>query len=170
MRPNIGSISLDTTSQGSVKTSSNLSSGQKFADALEEGASAVGDIAGNLSTILPGGSAVLSAVSSGLSGVTGGGGPFGGGGGLGGLGGGGGFGGVMGSGGSLGGGGGLGNMNSIQGPMGNISLAGFGRNPTPMQMLQLQQRLQNQSQLLTMISAIVNIEHQTAQSIIQNIH
>ncbi len=169
MRPNIGSISLDTTSQGSTKTSSNLTGGEKFAQALEEGASAVGDIAGSLSSVLPGGSAVLSAVSSGLSGVTGGG-PFGGGGGLGGMGGGGGFGGIMGSGGGLGGGGGLGNMNSIQGPMGNVSLAGLGKNPTPLQMLKLQQNLQNQSQLLTMISAIINMEHQTAQSIIQNIH
>lgn len=154
--PVIGSLDLDTTSQGSVKRSSNLSSGQKFANALDETADTVGDIAGNLASVFPGGGAVLSAVSSGLSNVTGGG-PFGGGS----------FAGAMGGGGI---GGGLSGMGSIQGPMGNISLAGMGKNPSPMQMLQLQQQLQNQSQLVTMISSIINMEHQTAMSIIQNMH
>lgn len=165
----IGSLNLDTTSQGSVKRTSNLSGGQKFANALDETADAAGGIADNIASVFPGGGAVLSAVASGLSNVTGSG-PMGMGsslGGLGGMGGGGGFAGAMGGGGSIGGGFGGG---SIQGPMGNVSLAGLGKNPSPLQMLQLQQQLQNQSQMVTMISAIVNMEHQTASSIIQNIH
>lgn len=165
----IGSLDLDTTSQGSVKRSSNLSGGTKFANALDETADSVGGIAGNLASVFPGGGAVLSAVSSGLSNVTGSG-PFGGSSGsLGGvMGGGGSFAGAMGGGGMSGGG--LSGMGSIQGPMGNISLAAMGKNPSPMQMLQLQQQLQNQSQLVTMISSIINMEHQTAMSIIQNMH
>ncbi|MEI6805911.1 MAG: hypothetical protein WCK49_05330 [Myxococcaceae bacterium] len=165
-QPIIGSLNLDTTSQGSVKRSSNLSGGQKFANALDEGADAVGGIADNIASVFPGGGAVLSAVASGLSNVTGSG-PMGGSmGGIGGMGGGGGFAGAMGGGGSIGGSFG----NSIQGPMGNVSLAGMGKNPSPLQMLKLQQQLQNQSQMVTMISAIINMEHQTASSIIQNIH
>jgi hypothetical protein len=164
----IGSLNLDTSSEGSVRRSSNLTGGQKFADALQEGVGAVGDIADNLANVFPhSGGAVLSAVASGLSGVTGGGGPFGGSGpgAMGGvLGGGGGFAGAMGGGGDSGG---LNNMSSIQGPMGRIALPS---KLTPLQMLKLQQQLQNQSQLITMISSIINMEHQTAMSIIQNIH
>ena len=168
----IGSLDLDTTSQGSVKKTSNMSSGAKFANALDETANTVTGIAGNLASVFPGGGAVLSAVASGLSSVTGSG-PFGGassGGSLGGVMGGGssggGFAGAMGGGSSIGGGIGT-NANTMQGPMGNISIPA---NPTPVQMLQIQNTMQNQSQILTTISAIINMDHQIAMSIIQDIH
>ena len=171
-QPVIGSLDLDTSSQGSVRRSSNLSGGQKFADALDEGADAVGEIAGNLANVFPGGGgAILSAVSSGLSSVTESG-PFGSGssslggsmgGSLGGIGGGG-FAGAMGGGGSSAGGIG---SNTIQGPMGNITIP---KNMTQTKMLQIQAQLQNQTQMMALLSAIINMDHQTAMQIIGNIH
>ncbi|MES2504551.1 MAG: hypothetical protein V4534_06700 [Myxococcota bacterium] len=161
----IGSISLDDTAQGSVRTSNNMSGGEKFAQALGNGVDAVGGIADNLATVLPGGSAVLSAVSSGLTGVTGSvGGAFGGGssfGGMSSLGGGGGFGGAMG-GGSVGGiGGGA--------STGGLAAAASGK-LTQVQMLNIQEQQQRKAAYYSMMSALLNIMHQTEMSIIQNIH
>ena len=176
--PVINSIDLDTTSEGSVKRSSNQTDGEKFANALQEGAEAVAGIAGNLADVLPGGGAVLSAISSGLSGVAsgmGGGGPLGAGSGsiasL--LGGGPNYAGALGG----GGGGGLGTNLGLAAAAGGGggSAAGISKSQSSsyqqqLNMVQLQMQMQNQSQFIQLISAIVNIQHQTAIAIIQNIH
>ena len=170
-------IDLNQTEQGSVKTSSNFTSGEKFALVMGQAGQAVADATGSLASILPGGSAVLSAVSSGVGGVYGyAPGPFGGGSPLlggGGIGGGfgGGIGGLIGVGGGIGGfGGGLagviGSGSSI-GTAGGSSDAGFNQQ---IQLLNIQKQMQQQSMVLGLISAILNIQHQAAQSIIQNIH
>lgn len=179
----IGSLNLDTSSQGAVKTSSNLTGGQKFANALHEGVDAIGDIAGNLANVFPGGGgAVLSAVASGFSGVAGSG-PMGAGsssigGILGsvGMGGGGGYAGAMGGGGSggmggIGGGGGLGGIvGGGGGGAAGVSASGNAAYQQQLSMVKLQQQMQNQSQMIQLISAIINIQHQTAVAIIGNIH
>ncbi len=174
--PLIGSLDLDTTSQGSVKRSSNLTGGEKFANVLDEGADAVGNIAGGLASVFPGGGAVLSAVASGLSSVTGSG-PFGAGsssfgGLLSGVGVGGGYAGAMGGGGVGGGFGGIGSISAAATGGGAAGVAASQNSGYQQQlsMLKLQQQAQSQAEMISIISAILNIEHSTAMSIIQNIH
>lgn len=172
--PLIGSLDLDTTSQGAIKTSSNLSSGQKFANALDESVDAVSGIAGGLSGVFPGtGGAVLSAVASGMGGVTSSS-PMGSCNSLsgllgGGMGGGSGLAGVMGGGGALGGGGGISGLGSTGGTAGASGSASSGYQQQ-LNLLSIQQQMQNQSMTLNLLSAIMNVMHQTAMSIIQNIH
>lgn len=180
---------IHVTTQGLGQTSTNPTPSESFASLISGITNFAGGILGDLSSVIPGASVLGSALSgvgssiaqssSGLNAFGGTGSNMGGGGGfLGGAGpysslmGGGGLGGGIGGGiagaiggiaSALGGGGGIGG-----GGMGGIG-GGSSQSMSPQQLVQLQMQMDAYNERISMISNVLNVRHQTAQSVIQNI-
>ncbi len=173
-------IGLNVSNQGLTQQTQNLTGPEKFQQTLSGVTSALAGAAGAAAPFFPGG-AVVSAALSGFANTAqqasmngGGVGPFGGAGGSYSMG-----GGMFGGGGIPGGGGmpGMGAAGGMPGGVGGVGGApgspeaqmqqGFAQQ---MYLMGVQQKAQQQSEVMSMMSNLLKVRHDSDQSVIQNIH
>ena len=179
-------IGLNVSNQGLVQQTQNLTGPEKFQQTLSGVTSALAGAAGAAAPFFPGG-AVVSAALSGFANTAqqasmngGGVGPFGGAGGSGSSGVGDGMSGMGAAGGMPGGGDGMPGMGAAGGMPGGMGGAGGPPGSPQAQMQQgfaqqmylmgVQQKAQQQSEVISMMSNLLKVKHDSDQSVIQNIH